>query len=396
MVRLKSWTPILVASLMAGCLSSEEEKQEAQDIINGALDLPGPAAPTPPDVLPNPVAQCFNQRFTQPEAQISRKVDLLFVADTSGSLDIERQAIANGIDAFVAQLPSGADYQVAVSLAHSPKSSFLGKLYRKKTEPAVLRSSELSLDQIRTHLKSKLTASASDYYSDGGELGMFAALELLKPDRLEQIRTQNLFFRKDAALVVIFISDENDICAEYPAGVKPVGDPDGLEAGAKKKYCTGVTPSAVVQRIQEVQGQMPSLLGAIVYNQVDQYPRSGENEYGYGYMDMVVLSQGVSIDIAEGHYAEGLSTIGKLTTTKLTVYRDFVLPLTGVASNTIYAKVDGLDVTHTYSAESNTVHLPEAGGSLSTVDIHFCLEGSAEDIDPNPTCGLPNCNVIGI
>src|SRR5690349_18700601 len=38
----------------------------------------------------NTEQSCFSERFVQPAVEVSKKVDILFVTDTSGSLDEER------------------------------------------------------------------------------------------------------------------------------------------------------------------------------------------------------------------------------------------------------------------------------------------------------------------
>jgi len=43
--------------------------------------------------------------------------------------------------------------------------------------------------------------------------------------------------RPDAALAIVFVSDENDICYRYPASITPVVDGDKLEAPAFIRDC---------------------------------------------------------------------------------------------------------------------------------------------------------------
>ena len=150
-----------VAMSLGGCkLSAENET-----LIQAAF-VPDPA-PTAPPPIP---ATCFNDRFQQPDAEITRNIDILFMLDTSGSLDDERQTIANGIDAFVAALPPEVDYQIGVMLAHGEYTGLSGTLYRRSTEPVVLRSSRQSLDTIRADLMRKMTRIRTDYETDGGEV----------------------------------------------------------------------------------------------------------------------------------------------------------------------------------------------------------------------------------
>ncbi|MEK6579130.1 MAG: hypothetical protein AABZ55_07875, partial [Bdellovibrionota bacterium] len=240
---------IIYAVTFTGC----EATPDASSALRTALtDPPSPSIPLP--VLP---PECFDDRFLQPEALITHNLDLLFVTDTSGSLDVERAGVAAGIDSFVAELPSTVDYQVAVMLAHGSRSSYSGRLWSGSSSfPKVSRSSTMSLSTIRANLTYNLTHVASDTFSDGGEEGLYGLTQGLQGTQLSESRSLG-FFRPDAALAVVFISDENDICADYPAGVVPVPDPDNLEGPAKIRDCNGITPETVLAKITQFQGDRP-------------------------------------------------------------------------------------------------------------------------------------------
>ena len=84
-----------------------------------------------------------------------------------------------------------------------------------------------------------------------GDLDLFVAMR----DR------RNLFFRNDAALAVIFITDENDIC--HP-GI--AYDSDGMEIPAYERDCKGrVNAESVLKQIKVLQANRPVVLGGIVY-----------------------------------------------------------------------------------------------------------------------------------
>src|SRR3954464_13220750 len=104
------------------------------------------------------------------------------------------------------------------------------------------------------------------------------------------------FFRADAALAVVFISDENDICAKYPAGVTPVPDSWGIEPKAFKMFCGGITAEGVYSQLKKLQGDRPLAIGAIIYTGETAVPKGIQNEIGYGYTDMVRVGNGVAID----------------------------------------------------------------------------------------------------
>ena len=287
---------------------------------------------------------CIKEHYNQPTTELTKKLDLLFVTDTSGSLDSERRAVANGIGNFISQLPSTADYQVAVALAHGPVSLHYGQLYKSGSEPTVLRSKELSITDIRNYLVSKLTNTRTDNDTDGGEAGLLSLSNALSDTRLAEIRSQHNFFRPDAALAIIFVSDENDICAVYPSGVTRVYDPDKKELPAFDKYCKNqVDAASVYDRLLDVQGVNPLLVSAIVYSDNATLVRSGENEFGYGYSDIVRLANGKMVDMAANNIPAGLADIGKAAAIKMNLRSDYTLSYLNVDVSSIKAEVDNVN-----------------------------------------------------
>lgn len=319
---------------------------------------------------------CIREHYYQPNQELTKKLDILFVTDTSGSLDTERSAIANGIGNFISQLSSTADYQIAVSLAHGPKSSRYGQLYKAGTEPTVLRSKELSISYIRAHLVKKLTSVRTDYDTDGGEAGLLSLNKAMDATRLAEIKAAHGFFRSDAALAIVFVSDENDLCAVYPAGVTRVYDPEGKEIPAFNNYCKNkVTANSVYDRLLEVQGANPLLLSAIAYSNKATVVKAGENEFAYGYSEIVGLGNGKMVDIAANDIPTGLADIGKAAALKMTLRTDYKLSYLNVDESTISADVDGVKSQFSFDAGNNLLRLlSNTGKADSAVVLSYCLD----------------------
>lgn len=321
---------------------------------------------------------CIREHYYQPNQEITKKLDILFVTDTSGSLNTERNAIANGIGNFISQLSATADYQIAVTLAHGPKSANFGQLYKSSstTEPMVLRSKELSISNIRTHLIKKLTSIKTDNDTDGGEAGLLSLNKAMDATRLAEIRAAHGFFRSDAVLAIVFVADENDICAIYPAGVTRVYDPDGKELPAFNNYCKNkVTANTVYTRLLEVQGVNPLLLSAIAYSNIATVPNGSENEFGYGYSDIVGLANGTMVDIAANDIPNGLADIGKAAALKMTLRTDYKLSYLHVDNATITAEVDSVKSQFSFDAGNNVLRLlSNTGKANSTVVLSYCLD----------------------
>ena len=363
---------MLSALLFSSCELTDEDQEEISELFDPG-DLTGPGnVPLPP--IPT---GCFHDRFQQPEATVNNSLDILFVTDTSGSFNAERGQVADSIDAFVAALPSQVDYRVGVMLAHSSLSSYTGKLFSSRVaatydEPLILDSQAMPVEDIRFHLRHKLTKIRGDYYSDGGEEGLFSFRQALEADQLAEHRNDG-FFRQDAGLAVIFVADEQDICATFPEGVVPVPDGQNLEGPAKARDCDGINPESVLAKLNEVHGDRPLFVGGVIYNNLNTVPSGGENEFGYGYADIIKLANGMSIDLADSVYRDGMTEMGQLVSVKLNLQTEFTLSQTDVDPSSVQAYVDGAAVPFHYSQETNQVQLTElSGGPLSIVDITHC------------------------
>src|SRR6185369_6429602 len=114
----------------------------------------------------------------------------------------------------------------------------------------------------------QIMLNAPDYNGEQGEMGSYALLKALSPATLAESRALG-FFRTDAALAVVTISDENDICAVYPNPLptnytlhsSPYANMPGMtsaENTIRKRDCaTGITTDQVINAIKGVQGDRP-------------------------------------------------------------------------------------------------------------------------------------------
>ncbi len=340
--------------------------------------------------------KCFSEKFVQPDERAAHRLDLLFVTDTSGSIQGERGAIANGIRSFIGSLPENTDLRVGIMLAHGSSSYWMGRLYYsetvRKNTPVVLDNVKMPLAYVQETLRNRLMHAPSDYYSDGGELQMASLLRGLDEDRMSESKKYG-FFRDDAALAIIFISDENDICATYPAGVKPVKDWDyyqgrPLESIAKDRDCTrklangakeSVSADLVAERLKKLQGSRALAVSGIVYNNHATYPRDGENEYGYGMLDVIEKLKGTSADMADKNFSKHLAVIGDVCRKKMELTESFKLSNSPVDAESIRVSVDGRSTEFTFDAQGNFVKPVDVGGARSSIVIDYCL------VKPQPT-----------
>jgi hypothetical protein len=166
--------------------------------------------------------------------KISKKLDILFVVDTSASLRLgpkksreggELPQIARQMGNFVSRLDPDTDYRIGVVLGHGPQSRYYGKLFSAgKNDPAFLDYSQYraqeaarggSTEQIEARVRQRISQalekkmmSVPDDKSDAqGEALML---------NLYKIAQQPKLCRKGASLAVIAVTDEQDVCYAYP------------------------------------------------------------------------------------------------------------------------------------------------------------------------------------
>lgn len=209
--------------------------------VNPPLPVPRPVAPKV-DPIPG---QCrILPATTVKTVSTPDKLDVLFVVDASPSLvrggkqGPELAKLASEMDSFVKNLPKGTDYRIGVIAAHGPESPHHGKLIG-----SVLDSQKMSTQQMWKALRNTMTKIPADkapgakYLSDSqGEamlLSLFTAIT--NPERREAIEKAGLF-RKEGNLAVIIVSDEQDICWNYP------GDVSGYNKADEQLFADGRVP----------------------------------------------------------------------------------------------------------------------------------------------------------
>lgn len=322
------------------------------------------------------IGQCYEDQYAPVADTITRKLDIILVPDTSGSINEERASIANGFTSFINSLPAEIDFRIGVVLGHGPNSARSGKLYQKGSEDLVLDSQILDTASIISGIHTKLVNPATDGASDGGEMGFLSLTEAITTN-LGMIRSQGLL-RDDAALAIVFIADEQDICADFPEGVIPVLDPQGKETSSYNNHCVDgddnllYYPEQLFEELNNLQEQRPLIIGGVIYNNNETIPFNGENEIGYGYKELIELSNGISVDLANGDYNDGLENLGKMAQVSVKPEQDFQLSTNLLEPSSLEVLVNGSPANHTYDAELNIVSLTSERDPFSVVRINYC------------------------
>jgi hypothetical protein len=164
----------------------------------------------------------------------TKQMDILFVVDTSASLvkgaqhsrggeGGELAQIAAQMPAFVKELPSDMNIRIGVLLGHGPASPYFGKPYAPSGVPKILDSTKMSKTQMWEALKRTMTAPPDDTSDAQGEALLLATYEALTKHFGEFNQNGKGLFRKNTNTIIINVSDEQDVCWNYPGLAYPTG-----------------------------------------------------------------------------------------------------------------------------------------------------------------------------
>jgi phosphodiesterase/alkaline phosphatase D-like protein len=337
-----------------------------------------------PAVTPAPAEErvCTVDNFRQPDAPAAQKVDVLFVMDNSESMNRHWMLMADKIDRLIKEYPAGSDLRFAVVLGTVEK--YYGRLYSGKNVPVVLDGTKLTTKQISSYLRRTFTEALAYTDRTGAGEALFYSLYYAATSRAKEIQSQG-FFRPDAGLQVMFMSDDAEIGTKYPSrqpwNLPPKCNYTHHESVRKSHYLPrGISTDTTFQALRRLKGQMPLTTNAFVNITKEDILVDNSmsakcifDSPGYGYFDMVKKTDGILYSIHHDR-AEGLARTGRLMASRLDLIHDFKLskPAEKVDAATIEAKVDGALKTHAYSALTNTVHLAEAGQAGSQIAIRHC------------------------
>lgn len=227
----------------------------------------------------------------------TNKVDILWIIDDSHSMAEEQTAVANAFSSFSAKIDeTGADWHMAVistsfEMDDPNRGRFLG-------DPPVLDASVADYP-ARFQQRVQVGAGGSDFER------AFEATDYALSAVMTNTWNQN-FLRRDAYLLLVYLSDEND-CS----------DEGGLPAGAKGEDCYAqdaplVPVSEYVTRFRDLKDD-PSyiLVGAIVGPRREGGAGCAEAVPGFRYFDLVDAMGGTLGDICLADYSPVLSVLGE-------------------------------------------------------------------------------------
>lgn len=245
-------------------------------------------------------SQEFGQKVTY-----NTQVDVLWVIDTSSSMDTQQNLLAPQMGLFVdAMSKTGLDYHMAVTTMDMSSSGAKGKFVAANGTPLVLTSQTPNLKQV---LSQRVQLGGSGSPVERGLEAMKAALS----SPLASSSGYNAgFLRKDALLVVIFLSNEDDQSAslDYGAFLDSVRPPLAL-TGERSwlVHFMGVTDSDSSCK-------------------TSAWSQAGYSEVGTKYIQLAEESGGVSEAICDADLKRALTNVKARVLEVMTEYRLDRLP----------------------------------------------------------------------
>jgi hypothetical protein len=349
---------------------------------------------------------CTVDSFTQSggTTQYVKKIDVLFVMDHSGSMKRHWDEIAANIENMVKQLPATTDIRYGVMLADV--GAWSGKLYNP-LGTAYLDNQKMSVAQISAALQKTFAAAMKVSDAGSGEAALYSLTQAVTVRAAANQRAG--FFRADAGLSVIFMSDENDIgvMAPHAAGI-PVKCDASFEAGIKKTYydSKGITVASTIGALKALKGELPVKANAFVnITKADLFTDNSAGAHclydmiGYGYIDAASASQGLLYSIQQSK-AAGLTQLGQLIAQSLALQHDFPLsqPASKVDPATVLAAVDGAAAPGIYSAATDSEHLENGGRFGSQIQVRYCAPVANQGVAWTLTgfTGTPSQTSVGL
>ncbi|NUM88463.1 MAG: fibronectin type III domain-containing protein [Bdellovibrionales bacterium] len=378
------WKLAVVAAALAlpGCLGGEQGGNCKEDPATGEKKCE-PSLPSSSAPLPSPKDQvCTVDRYKQNgPTDAVKKLDVLFVQDTSGSMQDDWERVAQNIQSFIAEVPADVDVSYGVILGHV--GDLTGKLYAGHKQPLVLNNQTMTVKDIQQSLHRTFVDAMKTSDAASGEAlfhGLYRAVT-----KGASASQKAGFFRADAALAVVFVSDEQEIGFPFPNPQAP-GLPPRCDAAYEDDLRgnwyvdKGIDLEVTYQAVKRLKGDMPLSMHAIVNITADDLFRRNPKEakclydsLGYGYFDMVKKAGGVLFSIQEDT-AQALQKIGRHTSQTLNYVLDFRLgwPAANVDPASILAKVNGGVTAHVYDAAANVVRVDGAAIPYADIEISYC------------------------
>jgi hypothetical protein len=270
-------------------------------------------------------------------------VDILFVIDNSGSMGGNQANLQNNFDSFMNAFTSaGVSYQIALITTDS--EDFVGDIITNSTVDPVTEFND-QIDSIGTR--------GSAY-----EKGLWYAYDSTNTGDASPGSSTG-FFRTDARLVVVYVSDEADYSHQTTGG----GGSTSMSPSDYSAAISSLKSSPLLVAAHAIAGDYPS--GCTT---------NGGAQFGDGYYDVVTDLGGTFMSICAEDWSVTMDTLAR----ESIALSAFALSETAI-EETIEVTVDGVISTDwSYDSTENSVAFTTAPTDGSTIDITYAIWGCTE------------------
>ena len=271
-------------------------------------------------------------------------VDILFVIDNSGSMGSNQTNIKNNFDSFMSAFgAAGVSYHIALITTDS--SSFVGPIITPMTTDPLTEFTN-QIDSIGTH-------------GSAQEKGLWFAYESTTAGDASPTSATG-FFRADARLVVVYVSDE----------------PDNSTYTYDGSGSSSMTPSDYSASLISLKSSL-SLVAAHAI--AGDYPSgctsNGHATFGDGYYDVVNDLSGTFMSICASDWSVTMDTLARDSI----AITDF--PLTGnPIESSIEVTVNGYVSTDwLYDSVANSIVMTTTPAEASSIAITYAIWATCDD-----------------
>ena len=285
------------------------------------------------EVPGDPPGDIWVDSFNQPRSVDG--IDILWVIDTSGSMSRYLADLLLGIETMLNALPASG-WRLAM-ISNNPASAALEAQF-----PLVPGD---DIGDATNMYNSMLTG--------GMEEGFDAVYEYITHNPYA-----STWMRNDAALLVVFVSDEEDQSNQYMINVSDFTSWYGSLRGGHSTYVSSIVN---VQAVDSVCASVPSVVNI-----------------GYRYMEATNYFAGVIVDICDPDWAPGVTDASVM----VEPHEEWPLSYLPIES-TIRVFIDAqLNWDWTYDAPTNSILFTTIPNAGSHVEIGYIIDPEASDTGP--------------
>ena len=238
------------------------------------------------------------------EEVVKPKLDIVFIWDTSLSMNDDVEDFAATVDNFLSTLDAEYDFRIGVLVGNgalSPRINDFSLLTARlvnnpdEGEPYVLDSQTMSIEDMRYYMAEKLdfihnltalpnTQTQYKAFVNDGESPLFSLYHSIQGRFLVENQNHG-FFREDAALSIVLLADENDLCSRYPGHFPnhefSTGGNDTEEIEALQ-FCEGITTDNILTALKNFKGDQPVTISGLLAGNDNPGYRKLIEDHGVG------------------------------------------------------------------------------------------------------------------